>query len=122
MTGRDDRSTDQRGAVVVVAVALVAVLVLVAAVCTGCVAIVLAHRRAQVAADLASLAGAVALQQGGDPCPAAARIAGRHLASLVSCAVEGRSVLVATSIRITVPLAGGFVTARARAGPTAATG
>lgn len=115
------RVRDDRGAAVVVALGLVAVLVLVAAVCVGTVAIVLAHRRAQVAADLAALAGAGALQVGQDPCAAASRIATRHVAVVTRCLVEGPTVVVATAVTLPAVLGGHDVPARARAGPTTAT-
>lgn len=113
------RERDQRGAAVVVGIGLVAVLVFVAAVSVATVAIVLAHRRAQVAADLASLAGAAALQRGADPCAAAAGIAGRHDADVTRCLVDGQSVVVATSVTLLPALGGAEVPARARAGPQA---
>jgi secretion/DNA translocation related TadE-like protein len=108
---------DERGAAVVVAIALVAVLVFVAAICVGSVGIVLAHRRAQAAADLASLAGAGALQRGDDPCAAATMIAERHEAAMTDCVVDGRAVVVATAIELPLALTGRPVAARARAGP-----
>ena len=114
------RPRDERGAAVVVGIALVAVLVLVAAVSVGSVAIVVAHRRAQVAADLAALAGAGALERGGDPCGAAGRIAGRHDAEVTRCLVEGSGVVVATAVTLPAALGGADVPARARAGPVSA--
>ena len=110
-------SRDERGAAAVVGIALVALLVLVAAACVGSVAIVVAHRRAQVAADLAALAAAGALQRGVDPCGAAARIAGRHDAAVTRCLVEGTTVLVAAAVTLPPVLGGVDVPARARAGP-----
>jgi secretion/DNA translocation related TadE-like protein len=112
-----ERARDDRGAAVVVAIGVVAVLVFVAAVSVGTVAIVLAHRRAQVAADLASLAGAAALRRGADPCSVAATIAARHDAALTSCLTEGTTVLVVTSVRLPAALGGQDAPARARAGP-----
>jgi secretion/DNA translocation related TadE-like protein len=108
---------DEAGAVVVTGLALVAVLVLVAAVSVGTVAIVLAHRRAQVAADLASLAGAGALQRGVDPCGAAADIAARHRARLTGCLVDGLTVVVTTAVALPPVLGGDEAPARSRAGP-----
>jgi secretion/DNA translocation related TadE-like protein len=101
----------------VVAIGLVAVLAFVAAVSVGTVAIVLAHRRAQAAADLASLAGASALQRGPDPCAEAARIAGRQGAGVTRCVVDGLAVVVATAVLLPPVLGGAEVPARARAGP-----
>jgi secretion/DNA translocation related TadE-like protein len=96
---------------------LVALLVFVAMVSMGAIAIVLAHRRAQVAADLAALAGAGALQRGADPCAAATRIVLRHRAELTSCVVDGRTVLVGTAVALPSTLGGAGLPARARAGP-----
>jgi secretion/DNA translocation related TadE-like protein len=116
------RSRDERGAAVVVAISLVAVLVFVAVISVGTVGIVLAHRRAQAAADLAALAAAGALQGGGDPCAAAATIAGRHGAAVTRCMVDGLTVVVATAVELPPALGGGEVPARARAGPLLAAG
>lgn len=112
------RTRDERGAAVVVGIGLLAVLLFVAAVSVGTVAIVLEHRRAQVAADLAALAGAAALQRGADPCAAATRIADRHRATVTHCVVDGLTVGVATAVRLPPALGGADVPARARAGPT----
>ena len=114
------RRRDERGAAVVIGLALVAVLVLVAAVCVGTIAIVLAHRRAQVAADLAALAAAGALRRGADPCGAAAQIAGRHRAEVTRCLVRGSAVVVDTAVTLPSALGSAPVPARARAGPVGA--
>jgi secretion/DNA translocation related TadE-like protein len=111
------RRRDERGAAVVVAVALTGLLLFVAVVSVGTVAIVLAHRRAQTAADLAALAAAAALQRGGDACATATLIAGRHDAAVTGCTIQGLTVLVATSVALPTALGGDDVPARARAGP-----
>jgi secretion/DNA translocation related TadE-like protein len=111
------RARDESGVAVVVGVGLVAVLVFVAAVSVGTVAIVLAHRRAQVAADLAALAAASARQQGADPCAAATLIAGRDDAEVTDCELDGPTVLVTTAVELLPALGGAEVSARARAGP-----
>lgn len=108
---------DERGAAVVVGVGVIAVLVLVAMVGVGVVGIVLAHRRAQTAADLGSLAGAAALQRGADPCMAAGMVVGRQHATVTRCVVDGTSVTLATAVDLPTSLGGGAVLARARAGP-----
>jgi secretion/DNA translocation related TadE-like protein len=105
---------------VVVALALTGLLLFVAAISAGTVAIVVAHRRAQTAADLAALAAAATLQRGGDGCAAATTIAGRHEAAVTRCAIEGLNVLVVTSVALPPALGGGDVPARARAGPPTA--
>jgi secretion/DNA translocation related TadE-like protein len=117
MSARRSRPRDEHGVAIVVAISLVAVLVLVASVTVGTVAIVLAHRRAQVAADLASLAGAAALQRGGDACATAARITTLHQVTMTACETAGSSVLVVTTVHLLAALDGADVSARARAGP-----
>jgi secretion/DNA translocation related TadE-like protein len=112
-----DRARDDQGAATVLVVGLVALLVFVAMVSTGAIAIVLAHRRAQVAADLGSLAGAGALQRGADPCAAATRIVLRHRAALTSCVVDGLAVVVDTAVTLPSALGGADLPARSRAGP-----
>lgn len=111
---------DEQGAAVVVAIGLVAVLVFVASLCLGTVAIVVDHRRVQAAADLAALAGAAELQRGGDPCAAASRIGLRHQVTVVGCLVDGSTVLVVTSLSLPPVVGGHSVQARARAGPATA--
>jgi secretion/DNA translocation related TadE-like protein len=104
---------------VVLLIGLTGALAFVAVVSVGTVAIVLAHRRAQVAADLGALAAASAQQAGGgDPCAAAERIAERHDAALTHCEVDGSSVVVATAVTLLPALGGMEVPARARAGPS----
>jgi secretion/DNA translocation related TadE-like protein len=103
---------------VTIAIGLSSVLVFVAAVSVGTIAIVLAHRRAEVAADLGALAGASAVRGGAAPCAAAARIVERHDADVTRCVVEGQSVVVATAVRLLPALGGVEVRARARAGPS----
>jgi secretion/DNA translocation related TadE-like protein len=108
----------ERGAGSVLAVAMMGVLVTVTVAAGGVVGIVATHRVAQSAADLAALAGASALQDGGDPCTQAAEVARRNGARLSSCAVDGWNVSVAVSAD-TARLPGGVLDleARGRAGP-----
>lgn len=113
------RARDERGVAVVVTLGLIALLVFVAALSVGSVAIVLTHRRAQAAADLAALAGAAALQRGDDPCLAAGRIAARHQAALGDCVVEGQTLAVTTTVGLPTALGGRRLPARSRAGPVA---
>ena len=89
---RRDAVTDAgAGTVLVVAVAG---LLLTIGVALGVVAaLVVDHRKAQSAADLASLAGAGALARGGDPCGQARRVAAANGAAVVSCATRGLDVL-----------------------------
>lgn len=112
-TGRDDR-----GAGTVLATAMLGLLVTVTMIAGGVVGMIASHRTAQAAADLASLAGATTLQDGGDACGRAAVIARRNRAELRSCRVDGWEVAVVVVAR-TAPLPGGgfSLEARARAGP-----
>ncbi|MEV5000709.1 hypothetical protein MRBLML1_001264 [Nocardioides sp. LML1-1-1.1] len=63
-------------------------------------AIVVAHRTAQAAADLAALAGAAAAVEpaGRDPCRAAGEIAAANGAALVRCSVDDDDVRVEVSV------------------------
>ncbi|TQK68294.1 Rv3654c family TadE-like protein [Nocardioides sp. SLBN-35] len=108
-----------RGAATVLAAAMAGVLLLVGA-ATGVVgAIVVGHRRAQAAADLAALAGATALGHSGrDPCSAAAEVAEANGALMETCQVDGADVLV--EVRVDGPRWLGQdrdLRAAARAGP-----
>jgi secretion/DNA translocation related TadE-like protein len=109
---------DEGGAAVVLVLGMAGALAFVAAVSVGTVAIVLAHRRAQVAADLGALAAAAAAQGGDDACAAATRIVARHDAVLARCDVEGASVVVTTTVRLATALGGVALRGRARAGPS----
>jgi len=113
------RRRGDRGAATVLAVSFLAVLLLVGGALAVVDAMVVAHRTAQSAADLAALAGARALTEGADPCPAAAGLAADNGARLLSCSVTAREV----SVEVTVPGPRWLgqphdLTARARAGPT----
>lgn len=89
---------DERGAVTVIAVALLGMLLLLAAAFAVAEAMVVAHRRAQAAADLAALAGAQAIQQSSDACTAAAATATANGAVLLTCAVDLRDVTVTAQV------------------------
>lgn len=110
-----------RGAASLLVVAMASVLLLLGAALGVVGALVVAHRTAQSAADLGSLAGAEARQRGEDGCAAAARIAEANGAVLAGCRISGDDVLV------TVQVGGprwlgqsGDLLARARAGPVTA--
>ncbi len=99
----------------VVMVCLLTTLALVAVVASG---ILVGHRRAGAAADLAALAGAAAVQRGEDACAAAGHVAGANSARLVGCTTVGETVSI--EVATEVPSAFGAtwtVAARARAGP-----
>lgn len=111
-------AADQRGSASVLAVVLVGALSVAAVLVAAVGAVVADQRRVASAADLAALAGAAAVQSGGDGCASAAAVARRNAARLASCAVVGSAVTVRTS-RETRPLLGTRLTVRsaARAGP-----
>lgn len=114
-TGTGER--DQRGAATAAATGLVGVLLAVAAAASLGAAVLVDHRRAESAADLAALAGAAAVA-GGDACAAAAGVAEANGTKLVSCEVRGRDVLVRVELRrdYGAGLVAGHA-AQARAGP-----
>lgn len=93
------RLHDARGAITLLVVAISGLLLLLGSALGVVAAMVVAHRTAQAAADLAAVAGATALQRGRDPCATAADIAVANGASLTSCTVDGRDVLVDVSVR-----------------------
>ena len=112
------RSRTERGAATVLVVAMAGVLILVGSALAVVTAMVAAHRAAQPAADLAALAGAAAVDDGGDPCAAAGETATANGGRLRLCAVSGRVV------DVTVEVAGprwlgqsSDLAARSRAGP-----
>jgi secretion/DNA translocation related TadE-like protein len=108
----------ERGAATVLAVSFLGVLLLVGSALAVVGAMVVAHRNAQSAADLAALAGAGAIADGGDPCPAAAMLAAHNDARLQECTVTALEVTV--EVTVTGPRWLGQphdLTARARAGP-----
>ena len=115
--GRPGRVRDDVGAGTVLAVAMMGLLVTVTLTCGGVVAVVAAHRQAQSAADLAALAGAAALQDGGDPCQHAGQIASRNGAHLTRCQVDGWDVAVVVSGAAHLPGGSVDLKARGRAGP-----
>lgn len=108
----------ERGSATVFAVSCLALLLIVAAALGVVASLVRAHHAAEAAADLAALSAAVAMQQGGDPCSVAARIAGDNGAALATCRVSGDEVW--TWVTVAGPRWLGQsadLTARARAGP-----
>ncbi len=94
--GRDRRGA--RGAATVVAIAFLGVLLLVGMALAVVAAMVVAHRTAQGAADLAALAGAQEAVVGGDGCARAAVVAEANGARLVACRVSGAEVRVRVEV------------------------
>jgi secretion/DNA translocation related TadE-like protein len=109
---------EERGAATVLAVAFLGVLLLVGCTLGVVGAMVVAHRTAQSAADLAALAGAGAIADGAAPCPAAARLATANEARLEECTVSASEVTVVVTVAGPRWLGQPHdLTARARAGP-----
>ena len=120
-TGRCPGSAGRRGqhgSASLLVVTLSGVVLLVGLAAAFVTATAAAHRRAQSAADLAALAGAVALQRGEDACSGAADVARGNDAELLACEVLDEDVRV--TVRVPSPELAGHtweVQGRARAGP-----
>ena len=91
-------SRDERGAASLLVVSCVAVLLLIGSALGVVAAMVRAHRAAQSAADLASLAAAAAHQRGEPACAVTTRVAAANGASLDACSVVGDDVLVTVTV------------------------
>lgn len=112
------RRRDDEGAATVWAAGLLLLVTFVALALAGVGGVLVAHRQAQAAADLAALAGAGALQDGEDACSVATAIAARNGASLVECREEGIEVVVTARVTADgVPAGPWHLVGRARAGP-----
>lgn len=108
----------ERGAVTVLALALLGFLLMVTGALAVVGAIIVAHRRAQSAADLAALAGAAALQHAADACGEAGAVAAANQARLSTCRITGRDVVVMVHVDGPHWLGQrGSLSAMARAGP-----
>jgi len=86
------------GVATVWAALLIAVLSLITLVAAGLVGVIAARHRAEAAADLAALAGAVAARDGNDPCAAASIIAAANEATMLSCSELDRVVEVSVGV------------------------
>jgi secretion/DNA translocation related TadE-like protein len=113
------RRRGDAGAATLLVLAMAGVLLLVGAALGVVQAMVVAHRRAQAAADLAALAGASAVAHGRDPCGAADTVALLNGGRLVGCEE------LAGDVHVEVVVVGprwlgqqGDLTAEARAGPS----
>lgn len=119
MTGAARRAgRTEEGAATVLVVVMAGILCFVTVGLGAASGLVVAQRRAQAAADLASLAAAAALSDRGRGCDAAASSAERNRARLVSCEVDGQEATV--TVVVPGPRWPGRrveVTAQARAGP-----
>ena len=107
-----------RGSVTPLAVAGLSMFVLLALVGSVIGGALVTLRRAQAAADLAALAGAVAFQHGREACAAAARSARLNDATVEECLVDGQVVAVRVAVATPRMFARELlVSAYARAGP-----
>lgn len=112
------RRDGERGSATAFALVVIGLLMLVGCAVGVVAGLVIDHRKAQAAADLAALAAAAALQEGGDACAAGAEVAADNGAEQTSCAVEGEEVVVETLVDGPSWLGwSAGLPARARAGP-----
>ncbi len=120
---RSPDARGERGAATILVIAMAGVLLLVGSALGVAQAMVVAHRRAQAAADLAALAGASAAARGQDPCEAAGVIARLNDAVLLACVPDPGAAGGSVAVRVEVPgprwlgQQGDF-DASARAGPS----
>lgn len=108
----------ERGAATLVVMACIGVLLLLGAALGFVAGMVIAHRQAQGAADLAALAAAEAVATGRDGCAAGAEVAEANDGRLVACVVDG--AVVTLEVAVTGPRWQEWsheLTAEARAGP-----
>ncbi|GAA3820604.1 hypothetical protein GCM10022242_22850 [Nocardioides panacisoli] len=109
---------DERGGATVFTISCIGLLLLLGAALSVVAAMVAAHREAQAAADLAALAAASAIADGGDPCGEGAAVAAANGARLTSCSIEGTDAVI--EVVVTGPRwlgQTGDLTGQARAGP-----
>ncbi len=112
------RRRGETGAATLLVLAMAGVLLLVGSALGVVQAMVVAHRKAQAAADLAALAGASAAAHGRQPCTAAADLARLNGGRLERCEESAGNVTV--EVVVTGPRwlgQQGDLTAEARAGP-----
>lgn len=108
----------ERGAATVLALAVVATVLALTVGGLVVASVVVASERARVAADLGSLAGAAAIQDGASPtraCAVAAQVAAANGAVLQGCSSTEASVDLRVTVRASLWPAPAM--ARARAGP-----
>ena len=111
------RSREDHGLAVPAVITLVGLLVFLTVLAGAGGRLLLEHRRAAVAADLAALAAATAIQHGDDACAAASRFARLNDATLARCRVADEVVDVAVEVRARVVGRTVVLGADARAGP-----
>ena len=116
MTGR--RGRDDRGSASMLVVVHLTVLLVLGCALAAVGGLLVAHRRAQAAADLAALGAASALAEGRDGCARAGELARANGATVSGCRVDGREVRL--RVQVPGPRWGGrrpVLSAEARAGP-----
>jgi secretion/DNA translocation related TadE-like protein len=114
------RVRNDRGVGTVLGLAMTGLLVVFTLICAAVASLVVTHRAAQSAADLAALAGAGSISAGRDPCTSAAGIALRNDAELTACSVSGYTVTVEVTARTPRLFWTRYdLRARSRAGPAA---
>ncbi|WP_328588354.1 Rv3654c family TadE-like protein [Corynebacterium urinipleomorphum] len=91
---RPDPFRDDRGYATVLSAGIIAAVVALALVVAAVVGRLADSHRAQVAADLAAVAGATALHTGGDACTAAHETAQLNRAEVADCRITGSDVTV----------------------------
>lgn len=92
------RHRDERGLAAPIVITLTGLVLILAVVVAALGRVLVDQRRVSLAADLAALAAAGAIQSGSPACSAARTIAGRNGASLVACVVSGDRVRVRTAL------------------------
>lgn len=114
------RGSDRGSATVIASIGAL-LLISITAVVLGLGAASVARHRAEVAADLAALAGAAVILDGRQQaCEGAMRIAAANRATITQCETSGADVLVVVELTARIGPAARTATARARAGPVAA--
>ena len=112
------RHPREQGSASVLLLSFIATLIFVGAALGVVAALVRVHRTAAAAADLAALAGAQALARGADGCTTAQAIAQLNAATVTSCQVDERDVVIIVTARGPRWLGQtADLTAEARAGP-----
>ena len=113
----------ERGGASVLVVGMLGVVVALSSAALVIAGYAVGYRRARAAADLSALSGAVAFQQGRDPCGQAALTARHNGALLDRCSQVGDAVDFVVTVRVSVeartriPKLPRTVTAEAHAGP-----
>jgi len=114
------RPAGEQGSGTVLVLGIIGALLALAVGATALIQAQVAAGRARLAADLAALGGATALNSvtaPGDPCAVAGGVAEANGAALGSCTVVGEDVVVEVGVRVRILGVARTATARARAGP-----